>query len=222
MFSDYANRPPEQTCLDGTPWVGNDGKNWLVYCHEWVQVGDGRMMAVRMKADWTARVGEPLELFKASQAPWVTNLTSALRPGTNNYVTDGPWLYRTKNGHLQMLWSSFGRGGYSVGVAISRTGKVEGPWVQLPDPLFARDGGHCMMFRTFAGQLLLALHQPNRGGQERAKLFEVEENDDRFTLRRFGHGGFLFAHMALIDYAAFQRRPRSVLARTANTLRHIS
>lgn len=200
LFSAEACTPPEQTALDGTPWVDAAGTNWLVYCHEWVQVGDGRMLAVRMKPDWSARVGEPVELFRASEAAWVTNLTSALRPGTNNFVTDGPWLFRTPGGQLRMLWSSFGRGGYSVGVAISRSGRMEGPWVHLPDPLFARDGGHSMMFRTFDGQLRLALHQPNRGGRERAQLFEIEEANEGLKLRRLGHGGFLFAYMAHEDY----------------------
>ncbi|MCL4787312.1 MAG: family 43 glycosylhydrolase [Verrucomicrobia bacterium] len=55
LFSADACTPPQQTCLDGTPWVDADGTNWLVYCHEWVQVGDGRMLAVRMKPDWSAR-----------------------------------------------------------------------------------------------------------------------------------------------------------------------
>lgn len=200
MFSEAACTPPEQCSLDGTPWVDADGTNWLVYCHEWVQVGDGRMLAVRMKPDWSARVGEPIVLFTASQSPWVNHLESAARPGTNNFVTDGPFLYRTRSGQLRMLWSSFGRSGYGAGVAVSRTGRIEGPWVHLPDPLFARDGGHGMMFKAFDGQQKLVLHQPNGGGKERAQLFEVEEINEQLRLRRSGHAGYLFAYMSGDDY----------------------
>lgn len=196
-FSEDACTPPEQCCLDGTPWVEADGTNWLVYCHEWVQAGDGRMLAVRMSSDWNARIGEPVVLFTASQAPWITKFRHAERSG---YVTDGPWLHRMKSGQLQMLWSSFGRGGYSVGVAVSRSGRVEGPWVHLPDPLFARDGGHCMMFKTLDGLQKLVLHQPNGGAPERARLFAVEDRDESLRLSRSDHVGYLFAHMTQGDY----------------------
>jgi len=99
-----------------------------------------------------------------------------------------------------MLWSSFGRGGYTVGVAISRSGRVEGSWTQLPDPLFVRDGGHCMMFKTFDGQPKLILHQPNGDGKERARLFDVEEVNEELRLRCSSHAGYLFAYMSGDDY----------------------
>jgi arabinan endo-1,5-alpha-L-arabinosidase len=46
LFSQDANTPPDQRSLDGTPWVDPDGSCWLIYCHEWVQIGDGAMRAV--------------------------------------------------------------------------------------------------------------------------------------------------------------------------------
>lgn len=197
VFGPDANTPPEQRCLDGTPWVDRDGTPWLVYCHEWVQLGDGAMRAVRMKQDWSARVGEPLELFRASQAPWVTHLDSA----PTNFVTDGPWLHRTKSGRLLMLWSSFGKDGYTLGLARSDDGYVDGRWTHAPEPLFTGDGGHGMIFRTFSDQLTLVLHQPNSGGRERARFFDVAEEGERIALKsRPAIAGYLFAHMTKADY----------------------
>jgi len=101
-----------------------------------------------------------------------------MSPYAGAYVTDGPFLYRTTAGKLLMIWSSFGAGGYATGIAVSASGKVRGPWTQVPEPLFATDGGHGMIFRRFDGQWMLTLHQPNRSPDERARLFELEDTGD--------------------------------------------
>jgi arabinan endo-1,5-alpha-L-arabinosidase len=48
----------------------------------------------------------------------------------------------------------------------------------VSEPLFAGDGGHGMLFRRFDRTLMLALHQPNRSPEERARLFEVEDTGE--------------------------------------------
>lgn len=174
--SDRAATPHDWMALDGTLCV-EDGQPWMVFCHEWVQIGDGAMNAVRLADDLSAPIGKPIELFRASDAPWCR----PIRKGS--YVTDGPCLHKARNGHLLMLWSSFGEGGYTVGIARSASGSVEGPWRQDAEPLF-QGGGHCMLFRTFEGQLTLALHGPNRSPHERAKLFRVEEREESLELVR--------------------------------------
>lgn len=200
-FSADASTPPEQCCLDGTPWVDRDGRHWLVYCHEWVQIGDGAIRAVEMSSDWARRLGEPIELFRASSAPWVRPIESPLRPGTGNFVTDGPFLQSTRGGRLLMLWSSFGRDGYALSVAESARGDLRGPWTHQAEPWFGADGGHGMLFRTLAGQLRLVLHQPNSGGKERARSFTVVEANDRLVLQPPPTtAGYLFAHMTHQDY----------------------
>ncbi len=202
VWGPEASTPPDQTALDGTPWIEADGSRWLVYCHEWVQIGDGAMRAVRMTPDWRARVGEPVELFRASQAPWVRALNNPpQRPGTNNFVTDAPWFHRFRDGKLLMLWSSFGAKGYAVGVAESASGRIEGPWRQRPQPLFAEDGGHAMTFRTFEGALKLVLHQPNSGGRERARILDLSDTGDDLLFRPANApAAYLFAHMTRQDY----------------------
>jgi hypothetical protein len=82
-----------------------------------------------------------------------------------------------------MLWSSGSETGYAVGIATSASGKLAGPWVQAPAALFGADGGHPMLFRRFDGQLMLALHQPNKTPAEREVFLELEELDDTLVLK---------------------------------------
>lgn len=173
-ISDAPVTPRDWECLDGTLFVDDENHPWIVFCHEWVQVGDGEICALRLTDDLTGGVGQPHVLFHASEAVWSHEINSKGRKG---YVTDGPWLHRMANGELIMLWSSFNNGDYSVGVAKSDSGNILGPWQQMPVPLYSGDGGHCMVFRTFEGQLLLAYHRPNPTPNERPYFIPLQEND---------------------------------------------
>jgi GH43 family beta-xylosidase len=173
--TDGAATPHDWMALDGTLYVEND-QPWMVFCHEWVQIGDGTMDAVRLEADLSKPVGEPIQLFRASDAPWCR----AVQPG--KYVTDGPCFYRLKSGPLLMLWSSFGERGYAVGVARSANGTVRGPWTQDRQPLY-EGGGHCMIFQSLEGPPMLVLHGPNDSPKERAKFFEVHEEQNAIRLQ---------------------------------------
>ena len=164
--------PKGWQCLDGTLYVDGKGKPWMVFCHEWLQVFDGQIAAVPLSDDLGEAIGPPVILFRASDAPWRGRLVGESGGG---YVTDGPFLYRMKDGTLIMLWSNFTSFGYTTGYAKSLSGEITGPWVQKPDPLFALDGGHSMLFHTFDGQLMMALHCPNIHLLKRALLFEMEE-----------------------------------------------
>jgi hypothetical protein len=94
------------------------------------------------------------------------------------YVTDGPFLYRTRIGRLLMLWSSFSQSGYTMGIALSESDEVVGPWKQQAEPLCSGDGGHGMVFRSFEGRLIATVHRPNRKSLERPCFFEVEDTGD--------------------------------------------
>ena len=183
-FLPFENKLPHtpmgQMCLDGTLWVEN-GVPYMIYCHEWVEMMDGTMELVELKPDLSAPAGQPVRLFCASAAEWSTG--SARADGERTYVTDGCFLYRTKTGKLLMIWSSFKNGNYAIGIAESATGRVLGPWRQQKEPLFEKNGGHGMIFRTFEGQLRLVLHSPNGGGLERAHLFEIEDCGDTLKLK---------------------------------------
>ncbi len=163
--------PPDWECLDGTLYV-EDGVPYMVFCHEWTQVGNGEMCLLRLSDDLKTAVGEPALLFRASDDPNVCTL----HEGKDDFVTDGPFLFRSKNGRLLMLWSSFSKRGYLEAVAVSETGSVKGPWKHLR-PLSEEDGGHGMLFAGFDGKLYFTMHRPNSHELERPKLFEVTETD---------------------------------------------
>ncbi len=179
--------PPENfMTLDGTLYIDKQNQPWMVYCHEWIQVIDGTMEAVRLKDDLSARqpcrVGEPIHLFKASDAPWI-NAESVPSVHQRQYVTDGPQLYRTKENRLVMLWSSYNKNGYVQTIARSKSGELEGPWEQL-EPLVGDDSGHGMIFKTFDGKLMLILHRPFRMPLSRAKIYEMEDIGSTFRVVR--------------------------------------
>lgn len=171
--------PAHWECLDGTLWI-EDGRPWLVFCHEWLQTVDGHMCAVPLADDLARTVAEPVTLFTASQAPWTRSFARDGRIG--NRVTDGPFLHRTPVGSLLMLWSSNGAHGYAMGQARSRSGRLAGPWEHLPEPLVGSDGGHGMLFSDLADRLMLTWHQPNRTPEERPHWRPVRIADDRLVI----------------------------------------
>lgn len=154
--------PPDESMSGGTFWV-EDGKPHLVFCRNGAQVRDGRVMAVALTPDLKAAAGRPFELFRA-------------------HAAEGPFLYRSYNGSLLMLWSSSGRTGSCVYVTRSESGRLVGPWGPHMR-LFDLDGGHAMLFRTIYGQLALCLHQPCQPWERRrARILFVEDLGDTLRL----------------------------------------
>jgi hypothetical protein len=172
--------PSDYMTLDGTLYV-EDGTPYMVYAHEWTQLVDGSMEAVQMKPDLSEAAAAPFHLFKASDAPWLDDRHEAVN-FPQNYVTDGPELYRTRNGKLLMLWSSYRQGLYVEALAHSLSGKLIGPWKQ-DDVLVGEDSGHGMLFRTFDGRLMLILHQPFNPRLSRGKLIEIEDTGDSIRVK---------------------------------------
>jgi|SRR5579862_5219334 len=172
--------PADFMTLDGTFYVDKSGMPWMVYAHEWIQKIDGTMEAVPLNEDLSSASGSPIYLFKASDAPWLDEQATASRR-EGHYVTDGPEMFRTRDGHLLMLWSSYDTGGYVETVARSKSGELKGPWEQL-EPLIRQDSGHGMLFHTFDGQLMLVLHRPFNNA--RAKLYEMSDEGDHLRVIR--------------------------------------
>lgn len=182
-FANHAHTPSDWMALDGTLFV-EEGVPWMVFCHEWLQVKDGTVEAVQLKPDLSATEGASHTLFRASEAPWADSIAYKEGMAFYGYVTDGPYLHRTKGEKLLMIWSSFGASGsYAIGIAESASGRIAGPWKQHPQPLFKSDGGHGMIFRKFDGQLTLVLHQPNASSMERMKFFNLEETHDHLRIK---------------------------------------
>ncbi len=165
-ISELPTTPEAWESLDGTLYAEN-GTPYMVFCHEWVQIGVGTVCAVELTKDLSAPVGEPFVLFSANENPDVTELV--LKDSRKGYITDGPFLYR-EDGKLKMIWSSFKDGRYAVFCAVS-DGGIHGRWSQLP-PVFDFDGGHAMIFHTLEGKRKLSLHAPNYGKLERAVFLD--------------------------------------------------
>ena len=170
--------PADWECLDGTFYLSPKGTPYMVFCHEWVQAGDGEVCAIELTADLSAPAGEPKLLFHASDASWCKVMHHS--SGVNGCVTDGPFMWRTSDGTLLCLWASFSEGGYTEAVAMSDNGDIDGTFTQI-DPLFMDDGGHGMIFRALDGQLYLTLHSPNAHLEERPFFHKVKDVGDKLV-----------------------------------------
>ena len=168
--------PHDWECLDGTFYVSKSQTPYMVFCHEWVQAGDGEVCSIQLTPDLKEAAGEPHVLFRASDAPWAKLIHHS--SGVDGHVTDGPFIWRTDAGSLLCLWSSFSEGGYTEGVAISDNGEIDGRFTQI-QPLFKDDGGHGMVFRALNGQIYLTLHSPNVHLKERPYFYPLAEREGR-------------------------------------------
>ena len=124
-------------------------------------------------------------LFKASDSPWSKERSENGKIEPNN-VTDGPFLFQTQTGKLGMLWTSWVFGEYVQGVAYFESGTLDGPWMQEKDPITPPNFGHGMMFKTFEGKLLMALHSHRVGPAGNyiriPTLQEVDDSKDKIIV----------------------------------------
>ena len=171
-WSDGPVTPADWECLDGTFYSDPEGRCYMIFCHEWVQAGDGEVWAMPLTSDLKSASGDPILLFRASEAPWVKLMHHS--SGVSGCVTDGPFIWRDRQGRLLCLWSSFSAGGYTQGLAVSDDGRITSHFSQL-DPLFENNGGHGMLFRTKDGRTLLSLHTPNEHLKERPHFYPVPD-----------------------------------------------
>lgn len=169
--------PKDWHCLDGTFYVEN-GKPYMIFCHEWTQIGDGEICAVELSDDLTSAVSDVITLFKASQPKWACGIVDG-----KSFVTDGPFVYRTKSGKLMLLWSSFCKDGYCEAISYSDSGSIYGKWLHEERLLFEKNGGHGMIFTDNNGKMYFVMHRPNESPNERPCLFEIEEKDDSLYLK---------------------------------------
>lgn len=175
--------PEKMPTLDGTFWVDSDGKPYMVYCHEWLQNGDGTIEKIELKPDLSGPAGKGKILFRASDSPWSREkMGDKVLP---NRVTDGPWLFRTATGRLGMIWTSWVFQDYTQGIAYSESGTLDGPWIQEKEPITPPNYGHGMLFRTLDGKWLMSVHSHKdvNGRYIRIPhLFEVDLSGDKLKM----------------------------------------
>ena len=169
--------PDEWECLDGTLYVSPDGVPYIVFCHEHTQILDGTICYTQLSDDLTEAVGDTVTLFNASS---VEGVDEAGGPG--HYVTDGPFMYRTKDGELLMIWSSFMHGDYAEYVVKFKGGDLGLDFEHMA-PLDTSDGGHGMIFRGLDGKLYFTFHSPNASGSEHPHFVELEDLGTRIEVK---------------------------------------
>ncbi|MEM7375297.1 MAG: glycoside hydrolase family 43 protein [Bacteroidota bacterium] len=178
-FKPFANRAHtniDWMTIDGTFWEEN-GQPYMLYCHEWTQAYDGTMDLIALEDDLSAVKGDNQVLFKGSEAPWVHPM-----PDGSGYMTDGCFLYKSKTGQLLMIWSSRGEEDNAIGIALSESGGIKGPWKHHAEPLIKKGGLHASMFTSLEGQLVLAVHHPNTSPEERMQLYKLKDMGDHLKL----------------------------------------
>lgn len=166
--------PKAWECLDGTFYIEH-GKPYMVFCHEWQQIGIGEICVIALSSDLTRGVTEPMTILKANENSWADKDTKEAK-----YVTDGPFLISYEK-RLYMIWSSLAANQYVEAVSYSDSGLIS-KFVTKDKLLFSKDGGHGMIFETFEGQKLFTLHAPNTYLQERPIFIPVEVDKNGINL----------------------------------------
>lgn len=172
--------PAGQDVIDSTIWIDELGQPWLIYTDEWTNYSDsiGYYQAAKLSADFTTLISAPITLFGGKQTATVGGVTYE-----TNGTTDAAWLYRTSDGDLLCIWSTYRKGSgvnrYCVAISRSSNGKIDGTWTfegylydaatdgkrietqnqfyNNGDPYFA-SGGHANVIKTADGLPWLTLH----------------------------------------------------------------
>ena len=185
-IADKTYLPATQPTLDATLWVDKDQKPYLIFCHEWLQNWNGTVEKIQLKPDFSGTIeGTRKLLFRAFDSPW-SKENDEQGNVIPNKVTDGPFAFRTKTGKLGMIWTSWVYSDYTQGVAYSKSGTLDGPWVQEKEPITPPNFGHGMIFRDFDGRLILCCHSHNKvGGRtiRRPALFELDDSGDKLVVK---------------------------------------
>lgn len=173
--------PADWDAIDGTLYIDPEGQPWMVFVHEWTCMPEniGSFAAAKLSADFTHFISEPIELFKAKDPVWAVA-----------GVTDGCFLYTTREGELLMLWSNFDAHGYTLAIARSTNGRLDGEWIHDEEPFYSKsmtgdyDGGHGMIFTDVDGHMYISFHSPNTpvGDRKETPVFlAIKEEDGRLV-----------------------------------------
>lgn len=178
--SKEAATPPDWECLDGTLYVDKNGEPHIVFCHEWMQIGDGTVCEMQLSKDLSRAVSEPRLLWRASDYKDVKSVSKSKIA----YVTDGPFLFRGKNDDLFCIWSTYTASGYVELISQSDNGDIDGNWSIAEQPLSADNGGHGMIFQDFFAGDCFVMHKPNDPTtEERPVIFKLQQEEKRLFLQ---------------------------------------
>jgi GH43 family beta-xylosidase len=176
LHSKGAVTPYEWECLDGTLYIDKKSVPYLVFCHEHTQIINGTVCYIQLSDDLKTSIGEPVTLFSGSSPYWADK-----KPDGEHYITDGPFMFRTKDDNLLMIWSTFIGHSYIEALVRFKDGEINENFEHL-DPIITDDGGHGMIFEADE-KLYLTFHSPNQTGYERVKLIEIEDKGNEICAK---------------------------------------
>lgn len=168
--------PNDWECLDGTLYIDESGVPYLIFCHEHGQIVDGTICYAKLTESLDALEGDVVTMFCASSCDHVDPIGNE-----NHFVTDGPFMYRSKTGELFMIWSSFIKGNYAELVVKFRDGKL-GLAFEHMEPLIDSDGGHGMIFSN-GENTYFTYHTPNTKGLEHPEFCMIDDNGDFIRIK---------------------------------------
>lgn len=171
--------PSEWECLDGTLYVDDAGVPYLIFCHEHTQIVDGTICYAKLNESLDALDSDVVTMFNASSC----DLVDPIAIGTDkHFVTDGPFMFRSKANELFMIWSSFIKGNYAELVVKFKDGKL-GSHFEHMRPLLDNDGGHGMIFSD-GKKIYFTYHTPNKSLLERPEFRVIDDNGDSICIKK--------------------------------------
>ncbi|SEK93105.1 Glycosyl hydrolases family 43 [Pseudobutyrivibrio ruminis] len=191
-FTLYSKRltPDNWTCIDGTLYV-DDETIYLIFSHSFEDAldgtgnADGDFCVVELSSDLKKAVSTPKLLFSPKEASWAKPVPFAKAEfGLDGdcYFSDGPFFMKLDDENLYMIFSSWSINGYAVGIAVSESGTINGPWILQDEPLYPENGGHGMFFKNLQGDTVFTLHSPNDKYMERPCFWKVKKIDGILVL----------------------------------------
>ncbi len=183
LISNGQITPPDWNSIDASLYVDDNGQPWLVFALDNTLKEDpiSKVMAAKLSDDLSELIADPIELFSADECKGY--------PNTN---ANAPFLYRTSDGQLLVIWSRRDADGVCVGVARSSDGTIEGDWIHETELLYSKstldtyDGGYSMVFEL-NGQIWLALHSPSsaiQGVPRMPTFIALDEVDGTLVLKK--------------------------------------
>ena len=169
--SNGAVTPKDWECLDGTLYI-EDGKPYMIFCHEWTQITNGTVCCIGLSDDLKNAISEPKVLWYAKDASCFDG------SGEERFVTDGPFL-KEIDGELICIWSTLCNGSYMELIARSDNGRLNGNWSIDKKALFDKDGGHGMIFKAYDNSYKFVYHCPNTFKKERPCLLTINPSELR-------------------------------------------
>ena len=84
-----------------------------------------------------------------------------------------------------MIWTSWKYDDYVQGVAYSKSDTLDGPWVQEKEIITPPNFGHGMLFKTFEGKTLMAVHSHKKVNGRTIRiphLFKVDLSGNKLKI----------------------------------------